>query len=920
LKKDGGPVAAWKRVARRARHDRSQVAEGRWRTVYDSALHLYPVRFQQTFGSDMSRTFDVKLADARAGGRLGTAWFLLTEFAGLLGSVLRVRLGGSAPDSGLPPIPEHQPRPLSRLRRELRHGARRLARSPGFTIASVLTLALGVGATTAVYSLVYSTVLSPLPYPESDRLVWLDHAAPGLGGDIGGTLGLTDGLYAHYRDRVPSLVWRPSEITLSTDNPERVSAVDVTPSFFDALRVRPLVGRAFTESEVSLGGTGIVISHALWQRRFGGQPDAVGRTIRVDGNPVELLGVMPPGFAFPAEKVEIWAPLDVNVAATGFGGFSRMGIARLAPAATRDAAEAEMRAAIPSLVDTYGDIQRMLDDTRLEPLVPSLKESIVRDAQRTLWILLGSVAFVLLLACANVANLLLVRVESRHQEAAVRQALGAGRADIMRYFLAEGFLLSLGGGVLGVALALAAVRFLVRLGPQHLPRLSELTVSLPALLLTGAVLLATTLLFGLGPALGRRPSLAASVKMGGRGLHGGRASTRGRNALVIAQVSLSLVLLVATGLMGRSFVHLVSLDPGFTAEGALTFRVGLSSPSYETPDDVVAFHREALRRMSALPGVDVAGATTCLPLCGSWMGTQLTVEGRPEDPGAALGVVAIRRVSEDYFASVQTRLVAGRLPTRNDQESGNGAVAISRELAADYWPDADPIGARFGFNTSGNSAYTVVGIVENTPIRALSDSPPPMAYLPLLHDALRAAAPYELGYVLRTSVRPQSLIGPAREVIRSMDPAVPLARVATLEALVSESNVSTAFTAVVLGVAAGIALLLGLVGIYGVISYMVGRRSTEIGIRMALGARSEQVSRSVLLEGGRVTAVGLAIGLAVALALTRLMRSLLFGVSPTDPVTFIAVTVLLLCFALVATYIPARRAARVDPAETLRAN
>lgn len=908
-----------------AKRDRHHHAESLWRALYEVALHLYPRRFQEAFAPDMSRTFAGKLSDVRPAGRVRVAAFLVSEFAGLLGSVVRVRAGWTTTRAGLPPVQRHR-RPFSTLRRELRHGARRLARSPGFTIASVLTLALGVGATTAVYSLVHSTVLSPLPYPESDQLVWLDHMAPGLGGDgsLGNTLGMADGLYDHYKDRVPSLtdmaIWRPAEVTLSTDNPERVAGVDVTPSFFRALGVQPVAGRVFSDAEVSAGAPGIVLSYALWQRRFGGEPTVVGRTVTADGSVVEVLGVMPKGFGFPDEAVEFWRPLDVNVTATGFGGFSREGIARLAPGATRASAEAEVRAAIPSLVDAFDGIQTMLDDTQLQPAIPTLKEHVVRDAERTLWILLGSVAFVLLLACANVANLLLVRVESRHQEAAVREALGAGRADIVRYYLAEGFLLSLGGGIVGVALAMLAVRVLVRVGPQHLPRLSELAVSMPALGMTAAVLFATTMVFGLGPVLRPTSSLAATVKRAGRGMHGGRASTRVRNGLVVAQVSLSLVLLVATGLMGRSFAHLVSLDPGFEAAGALTFRVGLPIARYESQADAVSFHREALERMSALPGVEVVGATSCLPLCGSWHGTQLLVEGRPDDPNTVLGVVAIRRVSEDFFAAVQMRLLAGRLPTRADQLSGSGAVAISAALAADYWPDEDPIGARFDSGAGEDNWLTVVGVVDDTPIRTLTDGPPAIAYLPLLDGALSRVSSHELSYVLRTSVRPESLAGAAREVIQSLDPAVPLARVATLQTLVSQSNVSTAFTTVVLGIAAGIALLLGLVGIYGVISYMVGRRSKEIGIRIALGARSGQVSRSVLAQGGRVTAIGLSIGVVAALGLTRVMQRLLFGVSPTDPLTFVAVTLLLLGFALAATYIPARRAARVDPAQALRAD
>jgi len=908
------------RLARRPRRRSDDwLLSGTWCRLYAWSLALYPRWFRESLGADMTRTFARRLAEARerAGG-WGRTRILFAELAGLPFHAVATRLRGGGPDAAHDPshTPGTSNESVMILLKELRHGARRLTRTPGFTIASIITLGLGIGATTAVYSLVHSTVISPLPYPQSDRLVWLDHAGPGIGADRG--LGMTDGLYKHYAgtEAFEDMgIWTPLAVTLGGAEPERVSAVAATPSLFSTLRVAPARGRAFSADPGAAAG--IVVSHGLWLRRFGGDPDAVGQVVQANGSPVEILGVMPEGFEFPDPDIELWAPLRVDAAATGFGGFSREGVARLAPGATLESATAELRTRIPGLADRFG-VADMLAQTQLAPVLLTLKDDMVRDSRRALWILLGSVAFVLLLTCANVANLLLVRAEGRHRDTALRRALGAGRAELIRHFMCEGLLLSLTGGVIGVALAAGAIRILVAFGPSSLPRLSEVGLSAPVLSVAIGVSLLTAICFGLLPVLRGTPSLASTIKSGELVDRDGRARARGRGALVAIQVALALMLLIATGLMGRSFMYLATLDPGFSAEQTLTFHVGLSQADYPDRPSAVAFHRQALDRIAALPGVEVVGATNCLPLCGSWGGMQLTIEGRPEEPGSVPRVVAMRRVNETFFTAMRVPLVAGTLPTRVDQESQSGAAVISKELAEAYWPGVDPLGQRFRAGGPDASWYTVAAIVQDTPIRSLDDDPPPMAYLPLLQGEDRVASPYELVYVLRTAARPQSLLPAAREVVRMLDPRVPVSRVATMSELVSESNVSTAFTTVVLAVAAGIALLLGIVGIYGVVSYAVGRRAKEIGIRMALGARASEVRRSVLAQGGRVTVLGLVVGLAGALALTRVMSSLLFGVSPTDPLTFATVPVVLLLVSLAATYVPARRASRVDPVQTLR--
>jgi len=897
--------------------------------TYAGFLRLYPRSFRELFEEDMRRTFATRLAEADAtAGTLGRTRFLAVELFGVLRSAVSQRLGGRAADHGMrlgsplksvPTLNTRRKDPMSILAQELRHGLRRLTRNPGFTLASVVTLALGIGATTAVYSVVHSIVLRPLPYPESDRLVWLDHAGPGIGTARG--LGMTRGLYAYYRGRVTAFedmaTWTPMEVNITGDEPERVRALATTPELFRTLGVRAEHGRVFGAGSEDVASGTVVISHRFWMRRYGGDPDAVGRVLSFTGVPLEIIGVMPAGFAFPDPHVDLWTPVTIDPGLSSFGGFSWQGIARLAPGVTRAAAEAEVRALIPGLRERFG-VGRMLDDSGLTPVFPSLKEEVVREAERTLWILLGSVCFVLLLACANVANLVLVRAEGRQRETAVRRALGAGRLDVLRYHLAEGVLIALAGGALGVALAGLAVRILVATGPETLPRLAEVSVS-PAVLGFALLLVAgTAVVFALVPALRRGPSMAATMKSGDRRASAGRRAA-GRGALVVTQVALALVLLIATGLMSRSFVHLVRYDPGFDSDSRLTFRVGLSPHAYPDDRSSAAFHREALDGLAAIPGVEVAGATTCLPLCDRWGGTQLSVEGRPDDPSSVPRVVAIRRVNESYFEALGIRLVTGRLPNRFDHESETGAAVISREVVDAYWPDEDPLGRRFQPGSGGSDWYTVVGVVADTPINGYAADPPPIAYLPLVYGSDGSNSPYELSYVLRTSVPPQRVIPAVREVIRSLDADVPISDVATMEEIVAAANVQTAFTTVMLGIAAGIALLLGVVGIYGVISYAVGRRTREIGIRLALGARAGQVTRRILRDEGRVTALGLVVGLAGAFALTRLMRSLLFGVSPTDPVSFAGAAGLLAIVALLATWVPARRSARIDPARTLRA-
>ena len=913
--------------------------------LYRALLRLYPREFRQRYGSDMLATFALRAAEvAGQEGALGSMRFFLRELVGLVGSALHERLVWL----GIPRRADRRrargsvervsrKEPMSVLILETRHAMRRLVKNSGFTVAAIFTLALGIGANTAIYSVVYSVVLSPLPYPESERLVWLDHAAAGIGTEKG--LDMTNGLYVHYGERSRTLeemaIYLEADVGLTGDGtPERLSATIATHTLFATLRVPPLMGRTFDESDDYADGTGVVVlSHDLWTRRYGADPSALGRTVQVEGTPLEIIGVMPPGFAYPSRETKLWAPLVIDPAATSFGNFSRRGIARMSPGATPDEVEAELNALIPRLTESFpsGQVDRVINDARLAAVITTLKESLVGDIKRTLWILLGTVAFVLLIACANVANLFLVRAEARQREMAVRTALGAGRGDLVRHFLTESTLLAIAGGALGLLFAFGGVQLLRAFGPDNLPRLHEVGIDGNVLIFTAAVSLLASLIFGAIPIVRRTPDLVASLKEGARGMTTSRGGARLRSALVASQVALALMLLVGAGLMARSFWHLSRLDLGFNAEGVLTFQLGLPRADYPSREAAVAFHRELLDRLEGLPGVESAAAITCLVLCGSWNGDPLQARGSTPAPGEIPPVVATRRVSAGYFETMRIPLLEGRTLERADQEQRTGAAVVSAELVERYWPGESGLEKRVYHSGPAEDPsddrvdvpeppwYTIVGVVANTPVRELTEDPAPIMYYPLLHsDSTRGLRPNTMTYVVRSSTPPLTLAGAVRNEVWSMDENLPIARTRTMERIVSDAGIQMAFTMVMLVIAAFVALLLGAVGIYGVVSYVVAQRTGEIGVRMALGARAADVSRMVLRQGGSVVAFGLVLGLVGAFALTRLMRALLFGISPTDPGTFAGVSLLLAGIALLASYVPARRAARVDPVQALR--
>ena len=838
---------------------------------------------------------------------------------------------------------------------EIRQALRRLLHAPVFTGAAGLTLALAIGANVTIFAVVQRVVLKPLPYPQSGELVELQHGIPRI--NVPSGIGLTSGLYYQYQRarRLERLaIYRAGETTLAgRGEPERIQVARTTPTLASVLRVPPAHGRWFTEEEGTPGAPLVtVLSHGLWTRRFGGEPAVVGTSVTLDGVPATVVGIMPARFAFPGADTDAWLPAPITRVA-GFGlPFGYAGVGRLRPGATVADLRAELNTLIADLPQAFpgdqGVLGNIAGDGALRSTAITLKEATVGDVSRALWILLAAVGVVLLVACANVANLFLVRCEARQRELAVRRALGATGAGIARFFLSESILLSAGGGLMGLALASGAVRLLVAWGPATLPRLQEIELDAVALGFTIVLSLFTALAFGSLP-LWRGGALAASLLEFGRGNTASRGRHRTRHLLMGGQVALALVLLVASGLMIRSFQNLRAFDPGFDARSTLSFRIGLPERAYPTRAAAVAAHYAVLDRLAAVPGVAAVSASTGLPLADACFGNGVLVMGR-DIPGDVQRIrPSISRfcaVSGGYVEALGLRLLRGRSVHRDDVEQSRPNVVVNQAFVDSIFTGGDPIGQRIRSNAppsppgrpigGAGSAWdggpppwlTIVGVVSNTPFQALAErNPMPAVYMPMSiaggpdipSIAMLGPSVITMSYVVRSASSPLALLPAVRGAIDRVDSALAVSQVNTLEDILDRASAQMAFTMVLLTIAAATALLLGLIGIYGVVSYIVSQRAGEIGVRIALGADPRSVATLIVKQGGLVALVGIAIGLGAALAGSRLVESLLYGVSPRDPVIFSFTTLMLLGVALLACWVPARRAAHINPVETLRA-
>jgi len=809
---------------------------------------------------------------------------------------------------------------------ELLSAARRLRRHPAFTLTSLMTLGVGIGASLAMFAVVHGVVLNPLPYPESSRLVEVDHSAPGIGSE--GGLQMTQGLYLLYRETSRALdglaVHSDADVTLTgRGEPRRLTATVTTHEVAAVLGVQPALGSFLVAQDGEPGAAPVtVLSHRLWTSAFGADPAVVGSSVVLNGVGVQVIGVMPQSFGFPSRDTDVWLARTVNPDTDTFGSFTLRGVARLADGVDAEAARDELQGLIPRLIERFpGPTSReVVESARLTALVAPLKESIVGDVTTTLWVLLGTVALVLLIAGVNAANLLVVRMEGRQREMAVRTALGAGPRKIAAYVLAETAWLAVVSGAIGIALAAVALGLVRRFGPAGLPRLEEIGVSPAVWAAAFALSAGAGLVLGTIPLLGRRLDLGSVLKEGARST-ADRVRLRARNALVVSQTAFALILIVGAGLMTRSFWHLSRVDPGFDADGVLTFQISLPPTTYPTRQSAVAFHDALLARLRALHGVERVGATTCLPLCGSWAGNPWARQDQPPRDGEIPPIVATRRVSEGYLEAMRIGLLRGRTIERRDHEQLTGAAVLNRQAADKLFPAEDPIGRRIYPTTEPDDPpwYQVVGIVENAPVTSLTDDPAPVVYLPLAHRDASGINPRLLVYTVRTTLPPLSLVEAVQREVRQLDAALPLAYVRTMAGIVREAGARMAFTMVLLVLAASMALFLATVGIYSVIAYMVSQRTAEFGIRLAIGARGEDLTLLVLRQGGVPVGMGLVIGLLGAAALTRFMRAMVFGVTTTDPLTYAIVTMLLVAVALLAILGPARRAATVDAMESLRA-
>jgi putative ABC transport system permease protein len=803
------------------------------------------------------------------------------------------------------------------LWRDLRHAVRVLRRSPGFTAIAVLTLALGIGATTAIFSVVYGVLLKPLPFHEPDRLVGVYHRGPGVNLPV---MNQGPATYLTYLDNQRVFedigAWDPRQISITgRGEPERVEALSVTDRTLPLLRVQPVLGRLFSKEDDAPGSPlRVVLTYGYWQRTFGGAHDIIGQTLEIDGAPNEVIGVLPASFKFLRTDPAVLLPMQLDRAEARGVSFGFQAVARLKPGVTLAQANADVARLIPLVVEQFAAYRAL----RLEPNVRPLAQDVIGDVGRLLWILLATVGIVLLIACANVANLFLVRAEGRQQELAVRAALGASRGRLARGLLSESLTLGLAGGVVGLWLADAGIGLLRRMAPATLPRVDEIGIDPAVLLFTLTVSVLTSLLFGLIPVLRFGTPKPTALKEGGRGASDAPVRQRTRNTLVVAEVAMALVLLVISGLMIRTFVAMRQVHPGFERpEEVQTFRIAVPEGLVSDAERAMRVHEGIAQRLQQVPGVVSVGLSSSITMDGEDNANPLLVEHVHVPDGEVPPLRRFKAVAPGYFETMGNPMVAGRAITWTDIYQVRPVVVISESLAREYWRDPSAaLGKRVG--GFGPTWYEIVGVVGPERDDGLNRPATAIVYWPMLNEIYGTKS---IAYAVRsTRVGAPGFLRELQQAVWSVNPDLPLAAVQTLDEIRADSMAQTSFAMAMLAIAASVALLLGIVGIYGVIAYVATQRTREIGIRMALGAQRADVRRLFLRHGLLLTGAGIALGIGVALALTRVMSALLFGVGPMDPVTYAAVSAGLAAVALLATWLPARRASRIDPMAALRAD
>ncbi len=830
---------------------------------------------------------------------------------------------------------------LDTLFRDLRHGLRGLRRNPTFSVIAILTLAIGIGANTAVFSVVNSVLLKPLPYPDSDQLVAVWNKAPGAPGTSSatGNLRLSLSMYATYADHNRAFqsvgVWDTFRATVTgIAEPEELRAIEVSDGALQALAVPPVAGRWLGAADtVPNGPRNVMLSYGYWQRRFGGDPSVIGRSIQIDSNSWQIVGVMPEGFRFVTADFDLIEPLLVDRAQLVLPGFGFNGVARLKPGITIAAADADIARLYPVWRDSWRMPMKTInasvyDKWRITPAIRPLKQEVVGSVGNILWVLMGMIGIVMLIASANVANLSLVRVEARQHELAIRAALGAGPAQIIRALLAESLLLALFGGALGVMLAGEGLGLLVAIGPGNLPGLSEISLDARALCFALGVSFLSAILFGLFPAFKSAGSrIALALRGAGRNVSQSRERRRARSVLVVAQVALALVLLVSSGLMIRTFQALRRVDPGFAHPEQLQLaRISIPPSLVKEPERVIRMQNDILDKVAAIPGVTSAAFASEMPMEGIPLDWDLIApEGKNFSQGEIPPVRIFKRVSPGFFETQGTPLVAGRDYTWTDIYGRRRYAIVSENLARELWGSpAAALGKRF-LTVPEAPLQEVIGVVGDVREKGVQEPAPTTIYLPVYGESIYTAGETSVWRYVTFAVHTsragtQSLLNQVSQAVWSVNPSLPLSDVLTMRDVYSKSLARTSFTLVMLAIAGAMALALGIIGIYGVISYTVSQRRREIGIRVALGAQQSQVKAMFVTYALSLAGIGTVIGLAAAAVLMRLIKSLLIEISPLDPVTFTAVPVVLIAAAMLASYLPARRAASVDPVEALRSD
>lgn len=821
------------------------------------------------------------------------------------------------------------------LAQEVRYAVRRLARARGFTVTTLVTLALGIGVTAAVFALVNAVLIRPLPYHEADRLVAIRHAASRV--ELAGT-GLSDGMLRYYREqnRVFEEIGYYDErtrIIRGPGEPERVRGAYISPSVLRVLGAIPQLGRLFTDAETVPGTrSGVIVSHDMWVRRFGADPDIIGRAIRVQQGGDDVVGVLEPGFHFPHAETQVWETFTMVGSKASLHGLAWSGIARLRPGVSREDAERDLQRLVRSLPDAFPDVTpQQLEEMGLRAVVVPLKDAVIGDVRVALVLLMGMVAFVLLITWANATNLTLVRAESRRREVAVERALGATDGHVARRCFAESFLLAVTGGLLGLALAHVAVEAHFGFAIDDIPRLREVSLDSGTLVLAiGVTVLTGVLLGAVSFVSATRPELSVALAGVAGRMTANRREQTGRRILVAGQVALALTLLIGSALMAQSFWQLKHVELGFEPEGALTFYPPLAPDRYDY-FTTARTHDEILKRLRALPEVEAAEAASLpgFPLApvSSLYDEPIAVADRLTDPNEGWPFALWGFATPGYFRAMGIPLLSGRTFSADDMSLETPGVILSKALAGALFDGDDPLGRRVRWvNMRGFPDYTVVGVAGNVTGETIREGPTKMMYFANVYpprgdtivNVVLHYIPLQEVYMVRTNVPPMSLVPAVRRIVREVDPDLLLTRVAAMEDVVNDSMARARLMMLLMFVGAGTALLLGVIGIYGVLSYSVRQRTSELGVRIALGANPGDIVRMVVRQGAMLSAVGIVAGLLAALTLTRFLGSLLYEVSPNDPAAFASMAVLLLVVALAASYLPARRAGRIDPVRALK--